>query len=118
LQAIVNGPGYDSPSYGYVNSIDASVILGEAALHVFLVNRSMTDQAPVEVSLAGIPLKSVLSAELVTGPTATSCNTFERPDTIRNKKFDSIVLKDGNATLQLPPLSLAAISFQLDDLPC
>ena len=117
LRAVVNGPGYDSPSYGYVNSIDASVILGEEALHVFLVNRSTTEQAPVEVTLAGITLKSVLSAELVTGLTASSSNTFERPDTIRNKKFENIVLKDGNATLQLPPLSLAAISFRIDELP-
>jgi alpha-N-arabinofuranosidase len=118
LQAVVNGLGYDSPSYGTVNTIDASVILGEEALHVFLVNRSLDEQAPVELSLTGIPLKSVLSAELVVGPSATSCNTFESPDTIRIVSgLDHIELKDGNVTLQLPPLSAAAISFQIDEAP-
>ena len=115
LQAIVDGPGYDSPSYGRVNTLDASVILGEEALHLFLVNRSLAEGAPVEVSLAGIPLKSVLSAELVTGPSATSSNTFESPNAIRIGKLDHVQLKDGKVTLQLPPLCVAAVSFQIGE---
>jgi alpha-L-arabinofuranosidase len=111
LQAVVHGPGYDSPIHGFVHIVDTSAILGDDALHVFLVNRSITENAPVEISAVGIPLQSVLSAEVVTGPFATSGNTFEKPKEIINKKLDGVILGDGNATIQMPPLSVVAVSF-------
>jgi alpha-L-arabinofuranosidase len=49
------------------------------------------------------------------GPSAAACNTFEKPDTICNQMFNNIQLTDGNATLQLPPLSIVAISFATAD---
>jgi alpha-N-arabinofuranosidase len=111
LQTVVNGPGYDSPTYGFVHTLDASAILGDGVLHVFFVNRSMDEIAAVELAAAGIGLKSVLSAEVVTGASATSANTFDIPDVISIKKLDKVILRDGIASLQLPPLSSAAVSF-------
>jgi alpha-N-arabinofuranosidase len=116
LHVIVNGPGYESPSYGHVNTIDTSAILGGNDLHVFLANRGLAEQAPVVISLAGVPLKSIRSAEMITGPSPTSCNTFENPNLIRNGKLENILLTDGKAELQLPPLSLAAITFQTETM--
>ena len=52
LQAVIHGPGYESRSYGFVHTIDASAILGEAVLHTFLINRSIEETAPVEISPA------------------------------------------------------------------
>jgi alpha-N-arabinofuranosidase len=114
LQAIVDGPGYESPTYGYVHSVDSSAILGEDTLHLFLVNRSAGEEAPVEISTAGVQLRSVLSAELITGPSAESCNTFEAPEVVRSRGFDGIVLRDGGAIMQLPALSVVAITFAMD----
>jgi alpha-N-arabinofuranosidase len=115
LQAIVHGPSYESKNYGSVHTIDASAILGKDNLHVFLINRSITDPATVEIAPTGIRLLSVQSAELVTGPSADSCNTFDHPDTIHNQKLGNIELTGHGATVQLPPLSVAAISFNIDD---
>jgi alpha-N-arabinofuranosidase len=112
LQLVVRGPGYESPSYGFVHYLDASAILGDGVLHVFLVNRSGDESAAVELSAAGLPLQSVLSADLVSGPSATAENTFEGPDSIRLGKLDPVVLREGGAALQLPPYSAAAISFR------
>jgi alpha-N-arabinofuranosidase len=111
VQPIVKGPGYESPTYGYVHTVDTSAILGTDRLHTFLVNRSSAEMAMVQIVPAGIQLRSVQSAELVTGPSADACNTFERPYTIFNQAFSTIKLEDGNAVVQLPPLSVAAISF-------
>jgi alpha-N-arabinofuranosidase len=111
VQPIVKGPGYESPTYGYVHTVDTSAILGTDRLHTFLVNRSSAEMAMVQIVPAGIQLRSVQSAELVTGPSADACNTFERPNTIFNQAFSTIKLEDGNAVVQLPPLSVAAISF-------
>jgi alpha-N-arabinofuranosidase len=115
LQPVVQGPGYESPSYGFVHNIDASAIFGKGVLHVFLVNRSMDESATTQIVPAGIHLKSIQSAELVTGPSATACNTFEKPNTICSQKFSKIKLEDGNASVQLPPLSIVAISFNTGD---
>lgn len=111
LHAKVKGPGYESRSYGYVNVIDASAILGDGLLHVFLVNRSVTESAPVEVDLAGTPLKNLESAEIVTGPHAQAGNTFEQPQLVRCKTFTDVQIQDGKAITQLPPLSVAALTF-------
>jgi alpha-L-arabinofuranosidase len=115
LQEVVHGPGYESKNYGFVHTIDASAILGKAALHTFLINRSSTDPATVEIAPVGLRLKTVQSAELVTGPAASSCNTFDQPETIGIHRLSNIKLSDQEATFLLPPLSVAAISFEIDD---
>jgi len=117
LQPIVRGPGYESPSYGFVHTIDTSAILGNGVLHTFLVNRSSDETATVQIVAAGIQLKSVESAELVTGPSPDASNTFDEPATIRNQKLSKIKLDDGTAVIQMPPLSIAAISFHIEDKP-
>jgi len=113
LQPTVDGPGYESPSYGFVHYIDTSAILGEGALHVFLTNRSIEKMANVEIYLDGACLGPVLSAEMVTGPSATASNTFEMADTIHCQPLNPRLLKDGNAVFQLPSLTIAAITFDL-----
>jgi len=113
LQTLVSGPGYESPSYGTVRTIDASAILGEGVLHLFLINRSLAEAATVDLRNSAMRLKSVRSAELVTGPSAQALNTFDQPRLITNQPFDNIVLHVGSATMELPPLSAAAITFNL-----
>ncbi len=113
LRTVVQGPGYESEMNGFAHFVDASAILGEGVLHVFLVNRSLDEQAVVEILPAGIRLDSVKSAELVTGPHADARNTFDMPDVIHNQPFNNILLEESGATVQLPPLSITAISFNV-----
>jgi alpha-N-arabinofuranosidase len=115
LQPIVRGPGYESPSYGFVRIIDTSAILENGVLHTFLVNRSSTESATIQIVATGIHLNSIQSAEVVTGPSASAINTFDKPNTICNQKFSNIKLYEGNAVMQLPPLSIVAISFDTAD---
>ena len=113
LRTIVKGPGYESPSYGFATTIDTSAILGDGILHTFLVNRSQNETATVQIVTAGIQLQSIQSAELVTGSSAETSNTFEKPDHISNQQLNDVTLLDEeNATIQIPPLSIAAISFR------
>jgi alpha-L-arabinofuranosidase len=111
LQLVIRGPGYESQMYGYINFIDASAILGNGRLHVFLVNRSIDEPATIELFNVGIPINSVISAEIVTGPSAIACNTFDKPNKIKYQTLNDISLRDSNATLQIPPLSIAGITF-------
>jgi len=99
-----------------VNTVDASAILGDGVLHVFLVNRSLGEVAPVTIDLAGAPLASLASAELVTGAKAQDRNTYEQPGNVRSQPFNAVSVQNGEAGVELPPLSIAALSFKIATL--
>jgi len=111
LQPVVKEPGYESPSYGYVNYIDTSAILGDGVLHVFLVNRRLTASATVEIHHPDGQLTGLASAEIVTSTHPEDCNTFEQPHRIVGRPFAAISIKENIAHVKLPPLSVVAVSL-------
>ncbi len=113
LKPVVDGPGYQSPTYGYVNYVDSSAIMGDGELHIFLVNRSLDRNVPVEIHLGDAGFSGVRSAEILTGPSAGAKNTFETPGQVAAQKFDAISIKNGHAHLEMPPLSLVALTLKL-----
>jgi alpha-L-arabinofuranosidase len=113
IQPVVIGPAYDSPSYGQVNYIDTSAILGDGVLHIFLINRNLREEAEVEIDLEGEKIGSILSAEVVYGSNPKESNTYENPHNIINQQLKTGMVKDGKAVIHLPPLSVAAITFKV-----
>ena len=111
LQPVVQGPGYESVSYGYVNDIDTSAILGDGILNVFLVNRSLEGPASVEVHHPGGQITGVDSADIVTGSHPDDRNTFEQPNLITSQPFRSVFVKDGVVHLEIPSLAVVAVSL-------
>ena len=112
LLPAVSGPTYDSPSYGRVNTVDTSAILGDGVLHTFLINRNLTDTAEIELDHGRGKLISVISAESVSGPAPDACNTYENPNAICSQPLQTVKISDEKASVQLPPLSIAAITFR------
>jgi alpha-N-arabinofuranosidase len=108
----VSGPAYDSPSYGRVNAIDTSAILGDGVLHIFLVNRNIKETSEIEIDHGRGKLVSVISAEVVSGPGPNVCNTYENPDAICSQPLQTVMISEGKASVQLPPLSVSAITFR------
>jgi alpha-L-arabinofuranosidase len=109
----VTGPGYTSTSYGYVNDIDTSAILGDGELHVFVVNRSLDQSASVEIKYECGQLSSLKSGELFSGDSPQAQNTFEKPNQIVNQPFKDVTIRSGQANFELPPLSIAALTFNI-----
>jgi alpha-L-arabinofuranosidase len=112
LRVALDGPRYRTAFLGSVPFVDASAILGDGVLHVFAVNRSTEASAPVRIEVDG-PIAGVVSAELLTGASPTAANSFEQPDVVVPRAFEEIRVRDGAAALELPPLSLAAVSLRL-----
>jgi alpha-N-arabinofuranosidase len=108
----VFGPGYESPSYGEVNYIDASAILGDGVFHTFLINRNQSQTAEVEIDPAGKKIESILSAEVIYGSNPKDSNTFQDPNQIISRPLKTGVVSDGKARLYLPPLSFCAVTFK------
>lgn len=113
IQPAVIGPGYESTSYGSVNYIDASAILGDGVLHTFLVNRSTSEEAEVEIDHASGKIIAVESAEVVCGTDPKANNTYEHPNIVRNMPLRTIKIEEGKAAVKLPALSTAAVTFKV-----
>jgi len=111
LRLAVDGPGYDSPSYGRVATIDAAAIVDEGKLHVFLTNRSVNEPAEARVTLADGSIASCESAEILTGPDPKAANSFETGDIVAAAPFEAVNVTGGQASCTLPPLSFAAITL-------
>jgi alpha-N-arabinofuranosidase len=114
LRPSVHGPEYTGKKNGAAPFIDTSAILDGDRLHVFAVNRSLTEVAPVEICLADRSIVSLVDGELLTGPDAKSANSFEQPDLVKFTAWDCVDIQHGRASLELPPLSLVAFTLQLE----
>ncbi|MEM7115648.1 MAG: alpha-L-arabinofuranosidase C-terminal domain-containing protein [Chloroflexota bacterium] len=113
LQTAVSGPTYDSPSYGTVHAIDTSAILGDGGLNVFVTNREVGETAVVHIDLADKPITSLKNADILTGPDAKTANSYEQPNLIQAQPFNNVTIVDGKASVVLPPLSFAAMTFEI-----
>ena len=67
----------------------------------------------MQVKVADQSIVALDSTELLTGSDPKAMNSFERPDLIRARPFQSVKITDGLAIVTLPPLSLAAMTFRL-----
>ena len=114
LRVSVAGPGYESKEYGAARYVDCSAILGDGVLHVFAINRSLTEAAPIEVRLCGARPGEMVSGELLTGPDAKAANSFEEPSVVEPVALDGVGITDGGVRLELPPLSVAAMTLKLE----
>ncbi|MDD3726229.1 MAG: alpha-L-arabinofuranosidase C-terminal domain-containing protein [Candidatus Ratteibacteria bacterium] len=113
LRISVDGPTYESQSYGQTTLIDASAILGTGKLHIFATNRNITEKAEVLISPADIEILSVESADILTGPNPKAANSFENKNVVVSKKFKDTSVSDGKAVCKIPPLSFVAITFNV-----
>ncbi|GAP06403.1 alpha-L-arabinofuranosidase [Anaerolinea thermolimosa] len=113
LHPVVNGPAYESPSYGEVKYIDVSAILGDGIMHVFMINRSLNEDAVVEINPGGSKFESILSAEVVTGSSPQDRNTYEEPYRVISRSFGAGKVVDGKALVSLPPLSFVAFTLSI-----
>ncbi|MGD0946702.1 MAG: hypothetical protein ABSA52_04655 [Candidatus Binatia bacterium] len=52
-------------------------------------------------------------AELLTGPGAKAENSFDDPGVIRSVPYGGVEIKRSTARLTMPPLSFAAVTFEL-----
>jgi len=115
LRLALDGPIYEGKTNGRVHTIDTSAILdpSDGRLHLFVTNRSLDEPASVHVKLADRAIVALEGAELLTGPGAKAANSFERPDVIRVCPLTDVKIAKGDAVLELPPLSVTAITFRL-----
>ena len=108
------GDGYDSGKYGWASFIDVSAILDKDQMHCFLVNRHLGASQQIQVEVADTAVTAFLNGEVLTGPDAKAANTWAERDVVGKRPFEGVQIENGRVTVELPPLSMAAISLSLD----
>jgi alpha-N-arabinofuranosidase len=114
LRQEVEGPTYTGRTNGNAPYVDTSAILNGDRLHVFLVNRSLNQSAPIEIRLADRKIRALESGELVSGPDAKSANSYEQPDLVKSRPWSEVKISNGQANLDLPALSVGAFTLKLE----
>ena len=113
LRCSVEGPVYEGTTNGLVTYIDASAILEENRLQVFLTNRSLDESADVNIIPADRAIFSCEEAEVLTGPEPKAANTFGDSRVVMAIPFEGVHVAASQATCSLPPLSFVAMTLNL-----
>jgi len=113
LRPVVTGPAYEGATNGRAHVIDASTILAGDKVHVFVVNRSLDEPAPVRVEVADRSIAALVNGELLTGSGPKAANSFEQPDLVKPHPVEGVRIAAGRAEIEMPPLSLTAMTFRL-----
>jgi alpha-N-arabinofuranosidase len=115
LDVLVKAPMHETKQFGNMPLLDVSAShneeTGEQA--VFIVNRSQTDNVTVDLNWQDMKPKSIKSVQQVAGTDPKATNTYENPNQIIAVGVAAPQIKDGIATITLPPLSFTAIEVAL-----
>ena len=114
LKPVVDGPTYKSKTNGQIAYIDTSAILNDKQLNVFVTNRNLEEAAIVHINLNNRTIALLSSAEVLTGPNAKVANSYNQPNVVQSQSFADVRIAAGQATVELPPLSVAALTFALE----
>jgi len=111
LTPVVDSPTYDASEHGEVQTIDASASFDEETgdLAMFLVNRSVDQDARVTIDLSDRVVTGAGDIQVMTGDDPKLANTWEQPDNVV-PSAGVTELSDGVLTIDVPKLGMAVVS--------
>ncbi len=107
LDVRVDGPTYDTAKFGTVPLLHATAVQDpeSGAVTVFAVNRSQDRALPLDISLRGLELASVIEHTALADADPEACNTLDAPDRVTPHPVTGTTLADGTLHAVLEPLS-------------
>jgi alpha-L-arabinofuranosidase len=115
LDVAVQAPRYETQQFGAMPLLDVSAAHNaETGTHaIFIVNRSQTESLPVDLVWQDRVPQSIRSVHQLAGTDPKAANSFENPNQVVAVPISAPAIKDGGATLVLPPLSFTALEVTL-----
>ncbi|NCC36665.1 MAG: alpha-N-arabinofuranosidase, partial [Chloroflexia bacterium] len=93
LRVAVDGPSYEGKTNGVVTFVDASAILNERKLQVFVTHRGLDQAMDLTVDLADVTIGEIECAEIVAGNDPKVANSYENPSAVCAREFDGLAVK-------------------------
>jgi alpha-N-arabinofuranosidase len=113
LDVRLESPDYPTGAYGHVPLVDAVATYdaGAGSTAVFLVNRSLSDEAEVVVDVRALGDVSVRSASSLYDDDLDAANTLDAPNRVGLRSTPTAEISDGLLRLVLPPVSWTAVEL-------
>jgi alpha-N-arabinofuranosidase len=104
---------YDTAAHGSAPLVDAAASFDEqaGAVAVFLVNRSLTEEAQVSVDASAFGATGLTETLTLADTDPHAANTTDEQDRVRPRANDDARLDDCVLTITLPPVSWTAVSL-------
>ena len=105
LNVAVDVPTYDAAVADDVPYLDVSAVANDDGKTVtfFMVNRNMTEEMTIDISLVGFQPSAILEHKVIANADIAATNTAKNPDRIAPAKGRDVGLHDGAVTGKLPP---------------
>ena len=113
LRLAIDGPGYESKSYGYVNYIDASAIWNQDKLSIFIINRSPDKNLELSIQLGDRQIKNIQNCAILSGKDPKDANSFENPELLSIENYGKANIIDDQVEISVPILSFITLTLGL-----
>jgi alpha-N-arabinofuranosidase len=113
LRLAIDGPGYESKSYGYVNYIDASAIWNQDKLSIFIINRSLDKNLELSIQLGDRQIKNIQNCAILSGKDPKDANSFENPELLSIENYGKANIIDDQVEISVPILSFITLTLGL-----
>ncbi|WP_199547838.1 alpha-N-arabinofuranosidase [Streptomyces sp. N35] len=113
LDVRVDSPSYTTKKYGEVPLLHATAVRGEdGTVTVFAVNRSRTDELPLEVALRDPGLSRLIGHSALSDADPDARNTLDDPERVTPHAILGTTLAEGTLKAVLEPLSWNVIRLR------
>jgi alpha-N-arabinofuranosidase len=102
---------YESSVYGTVKVVDAAVTSDDLGTSVFLVNRVVDSATTVTIDISALGAVSIVEAVALYDDDIHAANTLAEPERVALRPISASIM-DGTLTIELPPVSWAALRLQ------
>jgi alpha-N-arabinofuranosidase len=115
LDLLVKAPELETRQYGAVPTLDVSASYDNETQRgaIFLVNRGLTEVVVTDLIWQNGKTIQAGEAWQLAGSDTKETNSWEEPNRLIANPISSPTVIDGQATIQLPPLSFTAVTFRL-----
>ncbi|MCB0042990.1 MAG: alpha-N-arabinofuranosidase, partial [Caldilinea sp.] len=112
LDVLVKAPRTETAQFGDVPMLDVSASYDPAdgSGAIFVVNRSLTESVVTDLVWQDGRNVTMEKAWQLAGTDPKAGNTWEDPNALTAQPITAPVVKDGKATIQLPPLSFTVLT--------
>jgi alpha-N-arabinofuranosidase len=107
---------HETDLYGTVNTVDAVATHDRQSGHtaVFLVNRSQSEEASVDIDISVLGKVTLLDAQTLADEDVHAKNTLAAQERVRLRVNESVHIGAGVMTVTLPPVSWTSLSLVQD----
>lgn len=110
LRTALDCPVYKAGERGETPTLDVSASLAEdGSLSVFVVNRSLTDAARLDIRLADVKATAVSGVDVLAGTDPKAANSWDNPHLVTPKPGVAALTQSGGIELEVPALGFAVL---------